>query len=105
MQISKDGQKERMKLEDEDHARRKGEEVQEGRLLRKEMLKLQWQMRRAAVVEDLDTSDDSMLDVLAKQLRLMDIWRHMETSKLKSMQIRIMMTMRITRGMSLVLAI
>ena len=103
MHISKDRQKERMKLEDEDHARRKGEEVQEGRLLRKEML--QWQMRRAAVVEDLDTRDDSMVDVLAKQLRLMDIWRHMETSKLKSMQIRIMMTMRITRGMSLVLAI
>ena len=42
-------------------------------LLRKAMLELEWQKRRAAVVDDMDTNDNSMVNTLAEQLRLMDI--------------------------------
>ena len=38
------------------------------------MLELEWQVRRAAVLEDMDTRDYSMVDTLAEQLRLLDIW-------------------------------
>ena len=92
-------------LEEEDHARRQAEEEGDKRLQRQAMLELEWQERRAAVLDDMNTRDNSMVDTLAEQLRLMDIWRHMETSKLKSMKIRIMMTMRLTRGISLILPI
>ena len=40
----------------------------------KGMLELEWQERRAAVLDDMDTRDNSMVDTLAEQLRLMDIW-------------------------------
>ena len=42
--------------------------------MRKAMLEVEWNQRRAVVVEDMDIRDDSMVDILAEQLRLMDIW-------------------------------
>ena len=50
------------------------EEAKEERLLKKAMLEMEWHERREVVVEDMDTEDDTLVDMMAKQFRIMDIW-------------------------------
>ena len=50
------------------------EEAKEDRLLKKAMLEMEWHERREGVVEDMDTEDDTLVDMMAKQFRIMDIW-------------------------------
>ena len=66
--------KKKIELEEEEDARSRKETAREERFLRKAMLEVEWSQRRAVVVENMEIADDSMVDILAEQVRLMDIW-------------------------------
>ena len=66
--------KKQIELKEEEDARSQKETAREERFLRKAMLEVEWSQRRAVVVENMEIADDSMVDILAEQVRLMDIW-------------------------------